>query len=108
MLEQTRRQGASLILYLIFGVLIIGFVINFTPFGRGRGAEGGCDPSAGTAITIEGSIIGVRNITKTAPDSRLRLRATPRAASDATETVIAAVARPIEKDRIIAPSHSGD
>src|SRR6201995_5997498 len=55
MLEQTRRQGASIILYLIFGVLIIGFVINFTPFGRGRGAEGGCNPSAGTSLSIDGA-----------------------------------------------------
>ena len=36
MLESMRRQGASIFIYLIFGLLIVIFVINFGPQGGGE------------------------------------------------------------------------
>ena len=48
MLEQMRRQGASIFIYLIFGLLIVIFVINFAP-SRNRGdVGGGCSTSSNT------------------------------------------------------------
>ena len=40
MLEQLRKSGASIAIYLIFGLLIIIFVINFAP-NAGQGKGGG-------------------------------------------------------------------
>lgn len=54
MLEQMRRQGASIFIYFIFGLLILIFVINFAP-SRTRGdLEGGC-ATGNTAITVDGA-----------------------------------------------------
>src|SRR5262245_54420024 len=53
MLEQMRRQGASIFIYLIFGLLIVIFVINFAP-SRGRG-EGGCSTSSNVVVSVVGT-----------------------------------------------------
>jgi hypothetical protein len=51
MLEQTRKRGASFLVYLIFGLLIVVFVINFGP--QSQGSEQGCTGrSAGSMLTI--------------------------------------------------------
>ena len=52
MLETLRKQGASVAIYLIFGLLIVIFVINFAP-NAGQGS-GGCMGSSTTAITVDG------------------------------------------------------
>lgn len=54
MLEETRRRGASVFIYIIFVILIAVFVINFGP--QSRGGPGGCNEAANsdTAITIAG------------------------------------------------------
>src|SRR5262249_8550657 len=52
MLEQMRRSGASIFIYLIFGLLIAIFVININPGNRG-GNEGGCGGSHGALITVD-------------------------------------------------------
>ncbi|HET7501534.1 MAG TPA: SurA N-terminal domain-containing protein, partial [Kofleriaceae bacterium] len=49
-----RRQGASIFIYLIFGLLIVIFVINFAPTRNRGGMEGGCGPSSNTAVTVDG------------------------------------------------------
>jgi hypothetical protein len=54
MLEQMRRQGASIFIYFIFGLLIVIFVINFAP-SRSRGdLEGGCN-TGNTAVVVDGA-----------------------------------------------------
>src|SRR5258708_36649742 len=58
--------------------------------------------------TSDGTMIGERHSRKAAPPSRLRVLATPRAAIDAINSVIAAVANPMLKEPIIAPSQSGE
>jgi hypothetical protein len=55
MLEQMRRQGASIFIYFIFGLLIVIFVINFAPSNRGD-LEGGCR-STSTAVTVDGNAV---------------------------------------------------
>ncbi|MFN0252282.1 MAG: SurA N-terminal domain-containing protein, partial [Kofleriaceae bacterium] len=52
MLESLRKQGASIAIYLIFGLLIVIFVINFAP-NAGQGG-GGCMGSAVTALKVDG------------------------------------------------------
>lgn len=52
MLESLRKQGASVAIYLIFGLLIVIFVINFAP-NAGQGT-GGCMGQTTTAITVDG------------------------------------------------------
>ena len=54
MLEQLRKSGASIAIYLIFGLLIIIFVINFAP-NAGSGQGGGCMPGGSSIITVGGS-----------------------------------------------------
>ena len=53
MLEQLRKSGASIAIYLIFGLLIVIFVINFAP-NAGSGQGGGCMPGGTNAITVDG------------------------------------------------------
>ncbi len=53
MLEQLRKSGASIAIYLIFGLLIIIFVINFAP-NAGQGG-GGCMPGGSNVITVAGN-----------------------------------------------------
>lgn len=52
MLENLRKQGASIAIYLIFGLLIVIFVINFAP-NAGQGS-GGCMGQSTTAISVDG------------------------------------------------------
>lgn len=52
MLESMRQKGASIFIYLIFGLLILIFVINFAPNAGQSG--GGCAGAGNTAITING------------------------------------------------------
>ncbi len=54
MLEGMRRQGASIFIYIIFGILITVFVINFGP--QSQGGVGGCSENAtsDTAVTVSG------------------------------------------------------
>src|SRR5882757_9460561 len=52
MLEQMRRQGASIFIYLIFGLLIVIFVINFAP-SRNRG-DASCGVSSNSVMTVDG------------------------------------------------------
>ncbi len=54
MLEQLRKSGASIFVYLIFGLLIVIFVINFAP-NAGKGEGGGCSGTTNTVLTVDGS-----------------------------------------------------
>jgi parvulin-like peptidyl-prolyl isomerase len=54
MLEQLRKSGASIFIYLIFGLLIVIFVINFAP-NAGSGQGGGCMPGGSHMITVDGA-----------------------------------------------------
>ena len=51
MLEQMRQKGASIFIYLIFGLLIVIFVINFAPSGQG---SGGCRTGSTTVVDVDG------------------------------------------------------
>ncbi len=51
MLEDARKKGASVFVYLIFSLLIVIFVINFGPQG---GQGGGCDQSSSQIISVDG------------------------------------------------------
>jgi hypothetical protein len=53
MLETMRQKGASIFIYLIFGVLIAVFVINFGPSGNQGG--GGCGTQSNTVVEVEDS-----------------------------------------------------
>jgi parvulin-like peptidyl-prolyl isomerase len=53
MLEQMRRQGASIFVYLIFCLLILIFVINFRP-GQSRQDDNGCRGTTNTVISVDG------------------------------------------------------
>jgi hypothetical protein len=55
MLEQMRRQGASIFIYLIFGLLIVIFVINFAPSSNRGGQEGGCGTSSNVVVAVDGA-----------------------------------------------------
>lgn len=54
MLQSMRRSGASIFIYLIFGILIVVFVLNFGPQSKGSG-EGCTGSSSNTALTVNGS-----------------------------------------------------
>ncbi len=51
MLEQMRQKGASIFIYLIFGLLIVIFVINFAPSGQG---SGGCKTASSVVVDVDG------------------------------------------------------
>src|SRR5262245_33064829 len=51
MLEDARKKGASVFVYLIFCLLIVIFVINFGPQG---GQEGGCRGASNSRISVDG------------------------------------------------------
>ncbi len=53
MLEQMRRQGASIFVYLIFCLLILIFVINFRP-GQSREGDNGCRGTTTSVINVDG------------------------------------------------------
>ncbi len=54
MLDTLRRQGASIVIYIVFGILIAVFVVNF-----GGPGSGGCGDSSGggdeTVMTVDGA-----------------------------------------------------
>src|SRR5574338_1043043 len=52
MLEEARKKGASIFVYLIFCLLIVIFVINFGPQGGGQG--GGFGGSGNVVISVDG------------------------------------------------------
>jgi hypothetical protein len=53
MLDQMRQKGASIFIYLIFGLLIVIFVINFAP--SGNLGEGGCSSSSHVVVDVDGN-----------------------------------------------------
>ncbi|CAN5192542.1 hypothetical protein BH11MYX1_BH11MYX1_14450 [soil metagenome] len=53
MLEQMRKQGASIFVYLIFCLLIAIFVINFRP-GQSRNDDNGCRGTSNVVISVDG------------------------------------------------------
>lgn len=53
MLEQMRKQGASIFVYLIFCLLIAIFVINFRP-GQSRNDDNGCRGTSNVVIAVDG------------------------------------------------------
>ena len=55
MLDSMRRSGASIFIYLIFGILIAIFVINIGPGSGKRGDEGGCTGTSNMAVSVDGS-----------------------------------------------------
>ena len=58
MLEDTRKRGATIAIYVIFGILIAVFVINFGPqsVGGGQGCKAGTD---NLQLTIGGQDYGM-------------------------------------------------
>ena len=56
MLQSMRKSGASIFIYLIFGVLIVVFVLNFGPQAN-RGGGGCSGDAANTALVVNGSKI---------------------------------------------------
>jgi uncharacterized membrane protein YgcG len=56
MLDSMRKQGASVFLYLVFGLLIAIFVININP--GSKSGEGGCNTGAGSIVTVDGARVG--------------------------------------------------
>jgi parvulin-like peptidyl-prolyl isomerase len=54
MLENLRRQGASIVVYLIFCLLIVIFVINFRP-GQTRQQDSGCRGTSNMVVTVDGT-----------------------------------------------------
>ena len=54
MLENMRRQGASIFVYLIFCLLIAIFVINFRP-GQTRSDESGCSGPSNLVVSVDGN-----------------------------------------------------
>src|SRR5438132_7032751 len=55
MLEQMRRQGASIFIYLIFGLLVAIFVININPGSKGGGRDAGCGITSNVVIDVDGA-----------------------------------------------------
>ena len=55
MLDSMRRQGASIFIYLIFGILIAIFVINIGPGSGKRGDDAGCTGTTNHVVTVDGS-----------------------------------------------------
>ena len=58
MLENMRRQGASIFIYVIFGILIAVFIINFRP-GQTRNDDSGCTGTTNTAVSVDGSTVNL-------------------------------------------------
>src|SRR3569832_1369912 len=54
MLEQMRKQGASIFVYLIFCLLIAIFGINFRP-GQSRQDDNGCRGTSNVVISVDGN-----------------------------------------------------
>src|SRR5690349_20348713 len=61
MLEDTRKRGATIAIYVIFGILIAVFVINFGPNGGGRKSKGSCSLRSAdvSRLTVDGNHYGM-------------------------------------------------
>src|SRR5436190_2070576 len=61
MLEDTRKRGATIAIYVIFGILIAVFIINFGPNGGGRKSKGGCSLRSAdvSRLTLDGNHDGM-------------------------------------------------
>jgi peptidyl-prolyl cis-trans isomerase D len=57
MLEQMRRSSQSLLIYVLFGILIAVFVINFAPQ-----SMGGCEGSRGGSVESDAAKVGNRTL----------------------------------------------
>src|SRR5215831_10401749 len=53
MLENMRRQGASIFVYLIFCLLIAIFIINFRP-GQSKSEGNGCTGDTNLVVSVDG------------------------------------------------------
>jgi hypothetical protein len=53
MLESMRQKGASIFVYLIFGILIAIFVVTIG--GPGQGGEGGCGTQSNEVVDVDGN-----------------------------------------------------
>lgn len=93
MLEQMRRKGASVFIYLIFGLLIVIFVINFAPSGQG---QGGCKGPGSSEIDVDG--VGVPNSAFQVAYSGTTIQGTPFAGARGRERVYAALETLIRRE----------
>ena len=62
MLEQMRKSSQSLLIYILFGIVIAVFIINFGPQSRGGGG-GGCDGAMGddqSAARVQGETVSAQ------------------------------------------------
>ncbi len=57
MLDSMRKKGASVFLYLVFGLLIAIFVINMGGSQSNDGSSG-CGPGSNAIVTVDGSRVG--------------------------------------------------
>ena len=58
MLEDTRKRGATIMIYLVFGLLIVIFALSFGP--QSVGSSQGCrGPASQTQVTIAGTEYGL-------------------------------------------------
>ncbi len=57
MLEQMRKSSQSLLIYVLFGIVIAVFIINFGPQSRGGGCEGPSSAGDHYAAKVAGDII---------------------------------------------------
>lgn len=57
MLEQIRKSSQSLLIYVLFGIIIAVFIINFGPQARGSGCEGPETPVGAFAAKVDGRTI---------------------------------------------------
>lgn len=58
MLEDTRKRGATILVYLVFGLLIVVFAISFGPQSIG-GGQGCQNAGASTIVTLDGQEYGM-------------------------------------------------
>jgi peptidyl-prolyl cis-trans isomerase D len=56
MLEQMRRSSQSLLIYVLFGIVIAVFIINFGPQSQG-GCDGGMSDAMSTAAKVDGKTL---------------------------------------------------
>jgi parvulin-like peptidyl-prolyl isomerase len=56
MLQKSRKQGASVVLYIVFGVLIAAFIVGINPGSQGESV--GCSPGGNSIVTVDGSRVG--------------------------------------------------
>ena len=58
MLEQMRRSSQSLLIYVLFGILIAVFIINFAPQ-----SMGGCEGTRTGSVESDAAKVGSRTLT---------------------------------------------